>query len=80
MTSVTNAGTISATVAGEGGSSYAIVDDSGGLKTITNTGKITAYVVATDDEYDTDDTDTDASNEVITARPRPSTCRRTPPA
>jgi len=65
MTSVTNAGTISATVSGEGGSSYAIVDDSGGLKTITNTGKITAYVVATDDEYDTDDADTDASNEVI---------------
>jgi len=66
MTSVTNAGTISATVAGEGGSSYAIIDESGGLKTITNTGTIAAYVYATDDEYDTDDDDTDASNETIT--------------
>jgi hypothetical protein len=66
MTSVTNAGTIAATVAGEGGSSYAIIDESGGLKTITNTGTIAAYVVATDDEYDTDDTDTDATNETIT--------------
>ncbi len=65
MTSVINAGTIAATVSGEGGSSWAIIDESGSLKTITNTGKITAYVVATDDEYDTDDADTDASNEVI---------------
>ncbi|WP_029908027.1 autotransporter outer membrane beta-barrel domain-containing protein [Caulobacter sp. UNC358MFTsu5.1] len=65
MTSITNAGVISATVGGEGGSSYAIIDETGGLKTITNTGSIAAYVVATDDEYDTDDDDTDASNEVI---------------
>jgi hypothetical protein len=66
MTSVTNAGTITASVAGEGGSSYAILDESGGLKTITNTGTIAAYVVATDDAYDTDDSDTDAANETIT--------------
>ncbi|EJL34800.1 hypothetical protein PMI01_01493 [Caulobacter sp. AP07] len=65
MASVTNAGMISATVAGEGGSAYAIVDQSGGLKTITNTGTIAAYVYATDDEYDTDDSDTDAANEVV---------------
>jgi hypothetical protein len=65
MTTVTNAGVISATVAGEGGSAYAIVDQSGGLKTITNTGTIAAYVYATDDEYDTDDSDTDAANEVV---------------
>ncbi|KQZ06098.1 autotransporter [Caulobacter sp. Root1455] len=66
MTSITNAGAISATVAGEGGSSYAIIDDSGGLKTITNSGTIAAYVYATDDAYDTDDDDTDASNETVT--------------
>ncbi|MBO9558353.1 MAG: autotransporter outer membrane beta-barrel domain-containing protein [Caulobacter sp.] len=65
MTSITNGGSIVATVAGEGGSSYAIIDETGGLKTINNTGTIAAYVYATDDEYDTDDDDTDASNEVI---------------
>jgi hypothetical protein len=66
MTSITNAGTITATVGGEGGSSYAIIDETGGLTTITNTGSIAAYVVATDDEYDTDDSDTDAANETVT--------------
>ena len=65
MTSIVNSGTISATVAGEGGSSYAIVDESGKLTSITNTRTIAAYIYATDDAYDTDDADTDASNEVI---------------
>jgi hypothetical protein len=68
MTSVINAGSIIASVAGEGGSAYAIVDESGSLTSITNTRTITAYVYATDDEYDTDDTDTDASNETITGK------------
>ncbi len=80
MTSLTNAGVISATVGGEGGSSYAIIDESGGLTTITNTGSIAAYVVATDDEYDTDDTDTDASNEVIHGLATAIDVSRTPPA
>ena len=66
MTSLTNAGAISATVAGEGGSSYAILDQSGGLTSITNTGTITAYVYATDDDYDTDDSNTDATDETVT--------------
>jgi hypothetical protein len=66
MTSLVNAGAIGATVAGEGGSAYAIIDESGGLTSITNTGTISAYVYATDDEYDTDDTDTDAANETTT--------------
>jgi hypothetical protein len=65
MTSITNAGAISASVAGEGGSAFAIVDETGGLKTITNTGSIAAYVYATDDDYDTDDDDTDATNETL---------------
>ncbi|MDI1365258.1 MAG: autotransporter outer membrane beta-barrel domain-containing protein, partial [bacterium] len=68
MTSLVNAGSIGATVAGEGGSAYAISDESGGLTSITNTGSITAYVYATDDAYDTDDSDTDASNETITGK------------
>jgi hypothetical protein len=66
MTTLTNAGVISATVAGEGGSAYAVIDQTGGLTTITNTGSISAYVYATDDAYDTDDTDTLASNETVT--------------
>jgi hypothetical protein len=65
MTSITNAGAISASVAGEGGSAFAIIDETGGLKTITNTGSIVAYVYATDDDYDTDDDDTDATNETL---------------
>ncbi len=66
MTTLTNAGVISASVAGEGGSAYAVIDQTGGLTTITNTGTIGAYVYATDDAYDTDDTDTDATNETVT--------------
>ncbi len=60
-----NDGVITATVSGEKGTSYAILDTAGALTTINNTRTIAAYVVATDDEYDTDDDDTDASNETI---------------
>ena len=35
---------------------------------MTNTGKITALITATDDAADTDDADTDASNEVIVGK------------
>ncbi len=63
-----NDSVISATVSGEKGTSYAILDKSGTLTTINNTKTIGAYVVATDDEYDTDDADTDASNEVVTGK------------
>ncbi len=66
MTSIVNSGTISASVAGEGGSAYGIVDESGGLTSITNTRTISAVNYATDDVYDTDDADTLASNEVVT--------------
>ncbi|USQ93891.1 autotransporter outer membrane beta-barrel domain-containing protein [Caulobacter sp. RL271] len=58
-----NDGVISATVSGEKGTSYAILDNSGTLTTINNTRTIAAYVVATDD-----DDDTDASNETITGK------------
>ena len=65
MTSLVNNGVLSAAVAGEGGSAYGIVDESGGLTSITNNLTISAYTYATDDTYDTDDTDTDATNEVV---------------
>ena len=54
-----NDGAISATVAGEKGDAYAILDNAGMLTAINNTRTITAYVVATDDDYDTDDDNTD---------------------
>jgi hypothetical protein len=63
-----NDGVITATVSGEKGTSYAILDNSGTLTTINNTRTISAYVVATDDDYDTDDDDTDASNETVTGK------------
>lgn len=63
-----NDGVISATVSGEKGNAYAILDNAGTLTTINNTRTISAYVVATDDEYDTDDDNTDASDETITGK------------
>lgn len=63
-----NSGTITATMSGEKGTSYAIQDNAGTLTTINNTRTISAYVVATDDDYDTDDDDTDASNETVTGK------------
>jgi len=63
-----NDGVITATVSGEKGTAYAILDNSGTLTTINNTRTISAYVVATDDDYDTDDDDTDASNETVTGK------------
>jgi len=63
-----NDGVITATVSGEKGTSYAILDAAGALTTINNTRTIAAYVVATDDDYDTDDDDTDASNETVTGK------------
>lgn len=63
-----NDGVISATVSGEKGTAYAILDEAGALTTINNTRTIAAYVVATDDDYDTDDDDTDASNETVAGK------------
>lgn len=63
-----NDGAISATVAGENGNAYGILDNAGTLTSITNTRTITAYVVPTDDEYDTDDDNTDSSDEAMTGK------------
>jgi hypothetical protein len=68
MTSLLNAGAISASVAGEKGSAYAILDNSGTLTSITNNGTIAAYVTATDDDYDLDDDNTDATDETVTGK------------
>ncbi len=68
MTSLLNAGTITATVSGEKGTSYAIVDSSGALTSIVNNRTIAAYVIATDDDYDLDDDNTDASDETVTGK------------
>lgn len=68
VSTLNNSGTITATVSGEKGTSYGILDNAGTLTTINNTRTIAAYVVATDDEYDTDDSDTLASNEVVTGK------------
>lgn len=63
-----NDGYISASVSGEKGTAYAILDNAGTLTTINNTKTIAAYVVATDDDYDTDDDNTDASDETVTGK------------
>lgn len=68
VTTLNNDGAISASVAGEKGTSYAILDNAGTLTTINNTRSIAAYVVATDDDYDTDDDNTDASDEAVTGK------------
>ncbi len=63
--SITNSGAISGTVGGEDGDAYAIVDRSGTVGLITNTGSIVADIIATDDENDTDDGNLDGGDEVI---------------
>ncbi|AYV45538.1 autotransporter domain-containing protein [Caulobacter flavus] len=66
--SLRNGGVINSTVVGEKGSSYGVIDYSGGLTSIENTGAIIAAISPTDDASDTDDADTDASNETITGK------------
>ncbi|MFC3712281.1 autotransporter domain-containing protein [Sphingoaurantiacus capsulatus] len=68
MTAIRNSGTIGATVNGEAADSVAILDRSGTLATIENTGRILAKITPTDDANDKDDADLDAGNEAITGR------------
>jgi hypothetical protein len=65
INSLTNSGTISTSVAGENSNSVAVWDGSGGITSVVNSGVISAAIIPTDDESDTDDSDTDASNEII---------------
>ncbi|PVM84554.1 autotransporter outer membrane beta-barrel domain-containing protein [Caulobacter endophyticus] len=66
--SLRNGGVIISTVYGEKGSSYGVIDYSGGLNAIENTGSIIAAISPTDDADDKDDADTDPSNETITGK------------
>ncbi len=63
-----NAGEIVGAVNGEKGTAVAIADRSNSLARIENTGIIRAAIIPTDDGLDTDDTDNDATNEVVTGR------------
>ena len=67
-TTLKNDGAISATLGGEKGNAYGVIDYSGLLTNLQNNGRIVATVVPTDDTLDTDDTDTDASNETVTGK------------
>ncbi|MBI1686235.1 autotransporter outer membrane beta-barrel domain-containing protein [Caulobacter hibisci] len=67
-TTLRNGGVISASVVGEKGSAYGVIDYSGSLTSIENTGAILASISPTDDDLDTDDADTDATNETITGK------------
>jgi outer membrane autotransporter protein len=68
MRTVRNSGTIAATLAGEKGDAGAVIDRSGTLGLVENTGKIAARITPTDDANDKDDADSDAGNEVVTGR------------
>jgi hypothetical protein len=68
VTTVRNAGSIAATMGGEKGNAYGIIDNAGTVTTIENTGRISASIVPTDDADDKDDADNLASNEVVTGK------------
>ena len=68
MTTFRNDGSITSTVGGEKGNAYGVIDYSGLLTTITNNGKISTSVVATDDAEDKDDADTLPGNETVTGK------------
>jgi hypothetical protein len=68
VTNLNNAGTISASVAGERSNAVGVYDGTGQITSVVNSGTISAIISPTDDASDTDDTDTDASNEVVVGK------------
>ena len=68
MTTVINDGTLLGSVSGEAGTAYGILDLAGTLTRIDNTGSIAAAVTATDDDYDLDDDNDDATDETVTGK------------
>jgi hypothetical protein len=66
VTTIENSNVINGVVGGEAGNAYGIVDRSGAITLVQNTGAIVANIIPTDDETDTSDIDIDPSNEVIT--------------
>ncbi len=65
---VANYGLIQSTVIGEAGTAYGIVDQSGNLGLVENSGQIIAQLLATDDPNDGDDDNDDPQDETITGR------------
>jgi len=61
-------GAVRSAISGERGDSVAVRDLSGTLSTIQNTGSVSAILIPGDDSTDTDDTNTDASDEVVTGK------------
>lgn len=68
VSTFTNSGTLSALVTGEAANATALIDRSGGLASIENTGSIVARIYLDDDEDDTDDENEDSSDEEVTGR------------
>ncbi|MGQ2990906.1 MAG: autotransporter outer membrane beta-barrel domain-containing protein [Brevundimonas sp.] len=68
LTSMTNSGVIASVVYGEAGDAIAVLDRSGQLSTIENSGSIYGTLSATDNINDTDDDNEDAADEVTTGR------------
>ena len=68
VSTFSNSGTLSALVTGEAANATALIDRSGGLSTIENTGSIIARIYLNDDEDDTDDDNEDAEDEEVTGR------------
>jgi len=63
-----NTESITGLVAGETGDAYAVVDRSGTVNLLENSGVISAMVIPTDDDNDDDDDDLDTTNEQITSQ------------
>ncbi|HYE44284.1 MAG TPA: autotransporter outer membrane beta-barrel domain-containing protein [Caulobacter sp.] len=63
-----NSGTVSALSVGEASNATALIDESGGLTHVENTGTILAAIYADDDEDDTDDDNEDSGDEDFTGR------------
>ncbi|MDO9222208.1 MAG: autotransporter outer membrane beta-barrel domain-containing protein [Caulobacter sp.] len=65
VTSLNNSGSIIAYFNGERSNAVAVWDNAGQINSVVNTGTISALITPTDDDADTDDAGTDASDEVI---------------
>lgn len=66
VNTITNSGALVAQINGERGTAQTVVDRSGSLNVINNTGQIQALIFPTDGPDDLDDPNTDPSDEVVT--------------
>ena len=65
LTSIVNSGTISTYIYGEAGDAVAIRDSSGTVTSLTNTGGIFSYIVATDNDDDDETDDEEITGHTI---------------